>query len=199
MGTFSLVNNTKDKDLYERLGQEQVQLYGTDLEYWTISRDTTKDTLYADDTLPIITGKYNIKGYGQPITEYFTLSKFGFQSPDVIEFMISKKEFHEVLGDNVEPLWGDLIYIPFMQRTFVIANIHHEENVFLWEKMSYKFILNAADKDAIVDNTGLDNDAINAWTASGTDTLEDTFTVTTCASDIVVSKPDDQNVFGEWE
>lgn len=191
---FNFTNNS-DRALFEEVFKEAVDIFGIDIEYWVVEFDETKEELYAEDSKPLITEKYDMKAYGEYIQEEFLLTKFGLQSSDIFEIVLSKTKFEETVGDNAEPKSGDRVYVNYMDRIFTVAEAKEEDNIYLQRKYSWKLVLNPTDFNGteVTENIGVpdyeeesplfdDNDLI--------DELDD---------DVVVEKEGDTNPWGDFE
>jgi hypothetical protein len=188
--------NTPDRAVYENTLAESIEIFGISIEYLVVEYDETKEKLYAEDSKPHTTARYLMKAQAEYLgSEDFMLTKFGLQSSDQMELVISKSKFEEIVGDGAEPKSGDRVYITYQDRYYTVADAKEESNIFLQRKFSWMLILNPTDLIGaeVTPNIGVpdyedeedifnDNDLI--------DELDD---------DIVVEKTDDVNPFGDWE
>ena len=129
---FDATNNY-DKNLFASYAQEAIKIHGIDLIYLTVQFNDNKEPIYGEDTKPLITGRYKIRGYAELIEEDIILRRFGFGSDDTMRIQIDVKEFNEVLNNTV-PKAGDFIWIEYMKRLFVVTNVDAESAIFLQKK-----------------------------------------------------------------
>lgn len=187
--------NSPDRALYEQTLSESIDIFGIDIEYWVVEFDDNKDNLYREDTKPIITERHIMKAQAEYlVTEDFLLTKFGLQSNDIFEIIISKSKFEEIVGEGAEPKSGDKVKILYHDRIFTVAEAKEEDNIFLQQKFSWKLILNPANHDGIevTDEIGVPNIEIEEPLFDDTDLIE------ALDDDIVVEKDGDVSPFGEW-
>lgn len=191
-GCFNFTNN-KDRALFEKALEESISIFGISLEYWRVDRDATKDELYNEDTKPKIIQKYNLKAHGSTFDETFTLSRFGIESPDEYLFLISKTAFEQEAGDDEAPHEGDYIFLEFQDRIFQIAEVRDDKSVFLQNKFAYELTVRPADLDGTTTepNIGVDDLSI-------LEGIDDTENIDTASEEIIVTKTEDLDPFGEW-
>lgn len=188
-------SNNPDRALFEEVFKEAIDIYGIDIEYWVVEFNTEKDKLYAEDTKALVTEKYNMKAYGTYIDEQFILSKFGIQSSDIFEIVLSKSKFEEIVGDGASPKSGDKCYVNYMDRIFTVTETQEEENIYLQEKFSWKLVLNPSDYDGmeVTPNIGVpDMEAEDA-------VFDDNSIIDELEENIVVDKENDSNPWGDYE
>lgn len=188
--------NAKDRLLYQKVLKEEISIFGIDVEYWRVIRDSTKDDLYNEDTKPLISAKYSMKMYGKILEETYMLSRFGIESIDEMEVTIDRDMFEDTLGDDEVPYEGDYVYISYMDRIFQISDVKDsDEHVFLQDKFAYKLMLRPADiaGEEVTENIGIDD-----YEASLPD-IDDSDLIDTLDDDVVVTKTDDTSPFGSWE
>ena len=192
---FSLTSD-KDRNLYAKLTAESIKIFGLNVEYWRVDRDQNKDTLYGEDTKPLISAKYDMKMYGEVIEENWMLTRFGIETNDDMELVIDRDTFEEYLGDNEVPNSGDFVYVSYLDRIFIISDVKDdEENVFLQNKFVWKLMLSSADLDGeeVTPDIGIDD------YEDEDPVVNDATSHAVSAADFIRDKIGDTNPFGEWD
>lgn len=187
--------NSPDRALFEEVFKEAIDIYGIEIEYWIVEFDEAKDRLYAEDTKANITENYDMMAYGEYINEEFLLTKFGIQSSDIFEIVLSKSKFEEIAGDGAEPKSGDRVYVKYMDRIFTVTEAKEEDNIYLQKKFSWKLVLNPSNLDGmeVTDNIGVPDIEIEEAV------FDDNSLIDELDDDVVVEKTDDVSPWSDWD
>jgi len=195
MSPFDFENNP-DRTLFEGIVNESINIYGLSTIYYIVNFDESKDRILSEDSKPVISAEYPMKFYAEVIQEDWVLTRFGFNSEDLIRLHIGKKEFEDTVGVGSTPKIGDYITIKYMNsRLFVITDIDEEDNVFLQKKFVWNITLKPADISG--EELGPAITTLPDYENTKDDT-NDNSTITDAISGIVVEKEDDQDIFGGW-
>ena len=102
--------NTNERGNYDGWWAEQISMFGTETEYFqTKAVDKLPDDVYGEDP---------VQGYKDPVKLVLALNlnenaivmeKFGLMADDEVTAFIHIKEFYKLLGDQSEPVAGDII------------------------------------------------------------------------------------------
>lgn len=190
---FDATNNY-DKNLFASYAQEAIKIHGIDLIYLTVQFNDNKEPIYGEDTKPLITGRYKIRGYAELIEEDIILRRFGFGSDDTMRIQIDVKEFNEVLNNTV-PKAGDFIWIEYMKRLFVVTNVDAESAIFLQKKFIYDIDTKAADISGEELMAGVNFE--NYETIQ--DVQNDNSALISAISGVVINKTNDRSIFGDYD
>ena len=188
-----------EQSMFERQFEESIQIYGIDISYWLVDHDETKDELYAEDCTPVVTEKYEMKAYGELIQEDFILTKYGLDSDDQIELTISKKKFRELVGEAKTPESGDMVYINYMERIFIVTEAKEEDNIFLQKKFGWKLLLNAADYSGTATSPALSGDDTIPDMVGELPIFDDNALIDELDDDVVVEKDGDASPWGDFD
>jgi len=189
------ITNTKDRNLFAKVLDERINLYGLSISYMRVDRDAEKDSLYLDDTKPLISARYDMKVHGTTMDEISILTRFGIEDVDETEVILSKNYFEETVGDDERPNEGDFIKFNYSGRLFQIADVKDDEGVFLEYKFAYKLLLQPADisGEEVTPNIGIeDYEDEDPLFNDGTSHI-------VSAADFIIEKPGDIDPFGDWE
>lgn len=109
---------------------ESIKVYGHDL-YYCPRTIIAKDDIYGEDTLSEYKTAYFIDMYIKNVDSYEGdgnfLSKFNLEIRDQMTLTVSVRNFLNEIGslENIErPREGDLIYIPMLDRLWVIKYVN---------------------------------------------------------------------------
>jgi len=185
-------DSEKDRVLFEKVSREAINLFGIKAQYLTVAFDATKEALYSEDTKPLVNGVYKIVVYTEVIQEDWMLSRFGFQSDDLVTINISETEFTDSIGRD--PQVGDYVWIDYMSRLFAVTDVDQESNVFHQKKFIWDIHLKSADINGEELMAGVD--FTNYETI--VDNQNDNTTISNAASGLVIEKPNDKDIFGGW-
>ena len=160
-----------EQNLIQDLINEQLRMYGVEVHYLprkyltekTVIREVIQSKF--DDAYPIEAYVDNFEGYGDNTT---ILSKFGIQSTQEINLIISKERFETYISPLIKnesniklstrPKEGDLIYFPLGDRLFEIKFVEHEKPFYQLQK-NYVYELRCElfrYEDEVID-TGIDD------------------------------------------
>jgi hypothetical protein len=131
---FNTNKHKASQDLIEDLTIESIKIHG--LEVYYIPREIVKeDSIFGEDVLSKFTEAFSIEAYLDSIDQWGgegeVLSKFGIQSKDSMDLVISKKRFLQGVAPKsnlslTRPKEGDLIYVPMTKTMFEINFVEHE-------------------------------------------------------------------------
>ena len=147
LNPFFQQGSSSEQNLIQDIINEQLKMYGVEIYYLPrkyISENTIiKEVIQSkfDDAYPIEAYIDNFEGYGDNTT---ILSKFGIQSTQEINLIISKERFETYISplirneENIKlstrPKEGDLIYFPLGDRLFEIKFVEHEKPFYQLQK-----------------------------------------------------------------
>ena len=147
LNPFFQQGSSSEQNLIQDIINEQLKMYGVEIYYLPrkyISENTIiKEVIQSkfDDAYPIEAYVDNFEGYGDNTT---ILSKFGIQSTQEINLIISKERFETYISplirneENIKlstrPKEGDLIYFPLGDRLFEIKFVEHEKPFYQLQK-----------------------------------------------------------------
>ena len=193
MGLFNNFDNSADQAFHDGLVNETISLHGIDTEYWTMTF-VEKDSIYGEDTKPTIDGRYKIQAYTETIQENWILTRFGFDSEDLLQVQFGVTDFTENVGRD--PLAGDYVWIRYMGRLFRVTDVDKEDIIFQQNKYCWVLHLKSANISGDYQDPAL-NIAKNYETL--VDPQNDNDAITAESSAIVMTKAGDTNPFGAWE
>ena len=124
-----------EQDLYEDLVLESIKIFGQDVVYIPAER-IYEDTLL-NETLNQYTHAYPIEMYLENVEGFEgdgnLLGKFGLEIRDQGTFIVPKKRWHSVVGENLDaslgnvvrtiPSEGDLLWMTMTDRLFEIKYV----------------------------------------------------------------------------
>lgn len=208
-------NSLSEQKLYQGWLTEAISKFGANIEYWRADRNPQKDKLYSEDPYPTFVTKFPMKAWFQVINEVYVFNKFGFQSPDAMDIIISHQQFYDAMGTmngvgydssdvqpDITPRAGDFIWVKYQNRVYIIATVEMEDNVFLQKKMTYRMHVQAADVEGGMLTTETSGDealAIDGWPNLDPLEYDDNTANAEEISGISVLKEDDLNPYGGWE
>jgi len=192
LNPFFLQGSNSEQNLIQDLINEQLRMYGVEV-YYLPRRYVTEKTIIKEviesefiDACPIEAYLENYEGYEGNTT---ILSKFGIQSSQEVNLVISKERFETYITPiirnkpnvklSTRPLEGDLIYFPLGNRLFEIKFVEHEKPFYQLQK-NYVYLLkcelfkyqgeiintgnNIIDEVLIGENNGITEDGISTIT-----------------------------------
>ncbi len=126
-----MIGESEEQNLVEDLIIESIRMYGIDLFY--LPRTVVnKDELFLEDTLskfkqaiPIEAYLESVNGFG----ENDVLSKFGIQLNDSGTFVIARRRWEQLVGQNTglqlpnRPAEGDIVFFPKTRSYFEIKKV----------------------------------------------------------------------------
>jgi hypothetical protein len=205
-------NSANEQKLYQGFLTEAISKYGYEIEYWRADRSKEKDKLYSEDPYPTFVAKYPMRAWFQVIQEVFAFNKFGFQSPDAMDIIISHQQFYDVMGGDgtdesgvqpdITPRAGDFIWVKYQNRVYIITTVEQEDNVFMQKKHTYRMHVNAADVEGGMltpETSGEEDLAIPDWPHLDPLEYDDNSANVDEITGLVVTKTDDTNPYGDWE
>lgn len=124
--------NTNEQKLVRDFVTESIQIYGQDL-YYVLRTIDKEDYLFLEDVLSHFEEYYEIEMYLENYEGFEggtdLLSKFGFEIPDQMTFVVSRDRFLEETGMAM-PREGDLIYLPLAKIIFEIKFVEDEDQFY---------------------------------------------------------------------
>ena len=147
LNPFFQQGSREEQGLIQDLINEQLRMYGVEVYYLprkyvtekTIIREVIESKF--DDAYPIEAYVENFDGYSDNTT---ILSKFGIQSTQEINLIISKERYENYIAPLISgksdiklssrPKEGDLIYFPLGDRLFEIKFVEHEKPFYQLQK-----------------------------------------------------------------
>jgi len=126
---FNNFQNSQEQLLIEDLVLESIKIYGHDM--WYCPRTlVAKDDIYGEDTISEYNSSYLIDLYIKNVDSYegdgTFLSKFNLEIRDQMTLTVSFRNFMNEVGSIAtidRPREGDLIYIPMLDRLFIIKYV----------------------------------------------------------------------------
>jgi hypothetical protein len=126
---FNNFQNSQEQLLIEDLVLESIKIYGHDM--WYCPRTlVAKDDIYGEDTISEYNSAYLIDLYIKNVDSYegdgTFLSKFNLEIRDQMTLTVSFRNFMNEVGSIAtidRPREGDLIYIPMLDRLFIIKYV----------------------------------------------------------------------------
>lgn len=142
---FNTSKHQASQNLIEDLTIEAIKMHG--LEVYYIPREIVKeDSVFGEDVLSKFTEAFMIEAYLESVDQWGgegeVLAKFGLQSKDSMDLVISKKRFSQEIHSTLNlkrPKEGDLIYVPLSNTMFEITFVEHENPFYQLGKLhTYK-------------------------------------------------------------
>lgn len=126
---FNNFTNSQEQLLIEDLVLESIKIYGHDM--WYCPRTVVaKDDIYGEDAISEYNSAYLIDIYIKNVDSYegdgTFLSKFNLEIRDQMTLTVSFRNFMNEVGNVAmidRPQEGDLIYIPMLDRLFIIKYV----------------------------------------------------------------------------
>ena len=130
-----------EKNLYEDLIVESIQMYGQNCYYLCRESYDDGDLILGEYGKSFFSKAYLIECYVSDTDkfegkgDFFT--KFGLEIRDVANFILSRRSFRQTVPTTVRerPREGDLLYVPVMHRMFEVKFIEEEKFHFSLGKM----------------------------------------------------------------
>jgi len=126
---FNNFSNSQEQLLIEDLVLESIRIYGHDM-YYCPRTVVAKDDIYGEDTISEYNAAYLIDLYIKNVDSYegdsTFLSKFNLEIRDQMTLTVSFRNFMNEVGSVAmidRPQEGDLIYIPMLDRLFIIKYV----------------------------------------------------------------------------
>lgn len=178
---FNFYNNNQEFDLYNKMSDESIEIFGIQCYYMPRSVRKT-DMLFGEDVGSYFTSDttFEITMYLEDGLSFGTdelYSKFGLNVTNEVSLFVQQDRIRNLIGD--EPFFGDLIYIPMFNRLFEVTNPEEKSSFFLFGRlMVYKIkatLIQYSQEKIDVGIDEIDNLYGNtAPTVSLTDNFEDT-------------------------
>ena len=125
---FNQLTTVSEQNLVENLIAESIQIHGQNF-YYIKRTEVNSDTIFNESTLTSFTQKWLIEMYIENVDgfegEGDFLSKFGLETRDTLDVLVSKTRFTEE-SSLTEPVQGDLIYFPLVDQVFEIRFVEDE-------------------------------------------------------------------------
>jgi hypothetical protein len=128
-------NVKSEKELYEDLIIESVQVYGFDMQYLP-RHIVSQDMLLNEDTETRFDNAFDIEMYIETVDGYegdgVLMSKFGLEIRNQLKIAVSRRRWEQGIGkwnkgyNNYRPSEGDLVYIPGINGLFEIKYVDLE-------------------------------------------------------------------------
>jgi len=134
---FNFYNNNQEFDLYNKMSDEAIEMFGIQCLYMPRSVRKT-DMLFGEDS-----GSYFTSDTSFEITMYLEdplsfgedelYTKFGLSVNNRCTLFVQQDRIRNLIGD--EPFFGDLIYIPMFNRLFEVTNPEEKTSFFLFGRL----------------------------------------------------------------
>jgi len=186
LNPFFLQGSNSEQNLIQDLINEQLRMYGVEVHYlprkYITEKTVIREVIESEftDAYPLEAYVENYEGYSDNTT---LLTKFGIQSSQEINFIISQERFETYIAPLIQnkpniklskrPKEGDLIYFPLGNRLFEIKFVEHEKPFYQLQK-NYVYVLKCElfrYEDEVID-TNIDE--IDEILIGETDNLNDT-------------------------
>lgn len=156
---FNSFHETSEQNLVSDLIEEVIQVHG--INVWYIPRTLVKeDYLFGEDPLAAFNDGFEIEMYLETFEQYQgagdMLTKFGLHIKDEAKLTVHARRFRTETN-MLEPLEGDLVYIPLTNAVFEIRFVEDEVQFYALGKVyQYKlhcelFTFNREDFDTGVE------------------------------------------------
>lgn len=128
----SSIGNSAEQNLYEDLIIESLKIYGFEV-YYLPRTPQNYDPILTEDPLNTFDTAYPLEMYMENVQGFQgdgeLLSKFGLEIRDTATFIVARKRWKTVVGDDGQsvlpnrPTEGDLIYFPKTKAFFEIKKV----------------------------------------------------------------------------
>jgi len=135
---------TYEHDLFESLCVESNDIFGTEVDYYVLTSidDNNADPFYGEDQNEYYSGPFKTKVTYKPTTELSLIDMFGITSQENITFaQMPKFTFNRDVDESRLPMAGDIVHMPWNDRTYSITDVGEEENIFLSRKFVWEFMM----------------------------------------------------------
>ena len=140
---YDLENNPEHK-LFEDYIVEFTDIAGIKIEYYIRDEAIEMDTLYGESVNTKYLSGIESKLLYEPTEEPTLTSGFGINTEESIQYAsMPKFMFSRDVSAGYNPKPGDVIKTLWNSRTYEIADVHEEEQIFQLKKMAWGFILKA--------------------------------------------------------
>lgn len=159
------MGRVSEQNLYEDLVIECLKIYGFEL-YYLPRKAFNEDRILGEDPLNNYQHAYPIEMYLESNTGFEGqgefLSKFGVQTVESANFVVSRKRWLEVAGSTgntvlaLRPAEGDLLYFPLTKSYFEIRKVEGDKPFYQVGKLYvYKMTCELMQFSSEVINTGI--------------------------------------------
>jgi hypothetical protein len=159
------MGRVSEQNLYEDLVIECLKIYGFEL-YYLPRKAFNEDRILGEDPLNNYEHAYPIEMYLESNTGFEGqgefLSKFGVQTVESANFVVSRKRWLEVAGSTgntvlaLRPAEGDLLYFPLTKSYFEIRKVEGDKPFYQVGKLYvYKMTCELMQFSSEVINTGI--------------------------------------------
>ena len=153
LNSFFLQGSSSEQNLVQQLINEQLRMYGVEITYIP-RRYLNEKTIIKENVLSRFDENYSIEAYIKNYSGFGgggdILTKFGIQSKDELNLIISRERFEDFIapflldGDGnlledykiaTRPAEGDLIYFPLSDTLFEIKFVENETEFYQLQKL----------------------------------------------------------------
>ena len=130
--TYFSQGSVAEKDLYEDMIVEALQIYGQDV-YYLPREIVSEDDILNEDIESKFDDAYLVEMYIENVEGFdgdqTLLGKFGVEIRDQVTLIVARRSFaRATAGSNlIRPKEGDLIYIPLSNTLFELKFVEHEQ------------------------------------------------------------------------
>lgn len=175
LNPFFLQGSKSEQNLVQQLINEQLRMYGVEITYIP-RRYLNEKTIIKENVLSRFNENYLIEAYLKNYSGFGgggdILTKFGIQSKDELNLIISRERFEnfispflldvngDVLDDykiSTRPAEGDLIYLPLVDTIFEIKFVENEVDFYQLQKLYvYELICEPFEYENEIIDTGIE-------------------------------------------
>jgi hypothetical protein len=178
--SFSFSDNTKSSNLYnpyinmdcamtlyQRLTESVSDMVGIGCYYFKLAPNTgSRDLTFKEYALMDVAAVKQIKiiiADNQMPSSKPEFNDFGLDWQTDWEVEISKATFATAFGNTIQPIEGDLVYIPMMKRMWMVNGAWEEKkDAFMWNATTFKITLvKYQEKDSV--NLGDAEELVNSF------------------------------------
>jgi len=176
LNAFFLQGSSSEQNLIQQLINEQLRMYGVEIIYMP-RKFISEKTIIKENILSTFDESYALEAYIKNYTGFGgggdILTKFGIQSKDELNLIISKERFEdfispymidsdgELLDDfklATRPKEGDLIYFPLSDTVFEIKFVEHEVEFYQLNNLYvYELVCEVFEYEDEIINTGIED------------------------------------------
>lgn len=142
--------------LYQQLNESIASITGIPIYYFKVNGvKESSDMTFKEYALKSVTSVKQIKlivSDGQMPSSKPEFAEFGLDWQTDWEVELAKGMFATAFGDTAQPTEGDLVYIPLMNRMWMVNEAYEEKkDSFMWHAATWKLALVKYQDDASVD------------------------------------------------
>ena len=176
LNSFFLQGSSSEQNLVQQLINEQLRIYGVEIIYMP-RKFISEKTIIKENVLSTFDESYALEAYIKNYTGFGgggdILTKFGIQSKDELNLIISKERFEDFIspfmidseGNVIDefklatrPKEGDLIYFPLSDTIFEIKFVEFEVEFYQLNKLYvYELICEVFEYEDEIIDTGISN------------------------------------------